>query len=220
MDIEKYSTDSLQAITDASFLVENDWKELAVMQEELQDTYEKQKLWRTETEMRVSVLNDVKHPTNASKYWQAVKEQAVFFEQLVMLSFDYRRNNIEIMKKERELQDTTDELDKMSLQVDLDECFYKKKNMQLSAKDRMRELKLWSKIKAELNDGSFDTQDVNSHQLESYNLAFQNELQIAIESGNASPAEARNILGRATTAKKELEKHKAIEYQKNKELQE
>ena len=40
--------------------------------------------------------------------------------------------------------------------------------MQLVARDRMREIKLWSQLKKEFDDGTFDTQDVNRHQLDSY----------------------------------------------------
>ena len=35
---------------------------------------------------------------------------------------------------------------------------------------RMREIKMWSKLKKEFNDGSFNDKDVNEHQLESYGL--------------------------------------------------
>ena len=44
--------------------------------------------------------------------------------------------------------------------------------MELAAKDRMRELKMWSKLKVEFNDGSFNDKDVNEHQLESYGLHY------------------------------------------------
>ena len=32
----------------------------------------------------------------------------------------------------------------------------------------MREIKMWSKLKSEFNDISFNDKDVNQHQLESY----------------------------------------------------
>jgi len=32
------------------------------------------KIFRTETEIRVGVLDDGRHPTKAAKYWQAVRE--------------------------------------------------------------------------------------------------------------------------------------------------
>ena len=71
------------------------------MKSELQDTWIKKQMFRTETEMRISVLNDLKHPTPAAKYWQAVREQNVMFEQMVFLSFDYRKNEVEIKKLEK-----------------------------------------------------------------------------------------------------------------------
>ena len=52
---------------------------------ECNDSIAKKQMWRTDTEARFSVLNDAKHPTNASKYWQAVKEQSVFAEQFTLL---------------------------------------------------------------------------------------------------------------------------------------
>jgi hypothetical protein len=41
----------------------------------------------------------------------------------------------------------------------------------------MREIKLWSTLKKEFDDGSFDTQDVNRHQLDSYALIMKNKAE-------------------------------------------
>ena len=49
-------------------LKEHDAQLIRELREELTDTWSKRQIFRTETEMRVSVLNDVKHPTPASKY--------------------------------------------------------------------------------------------------------------------------------------------------------
>ena len=73
------------------------------LQSELDDTWNKKQMFRTETEMRVSVLNDIKFPTSASKYWQAIREQAVMLENLVMLSFEYRRNDVKLRRKKEKL---------------------------------------------------------------------------------------------------------------------
>ena len=91
------------------------------MKTELQDSWVKKQMFRTETEMRISVLNDLKHPTPASKYWQAVREQNVFFEQMVFLSFDFRKNEIEIKKIERDIEKEKDDLEKELLLIKLDE---------------------------------------------------------------------------------------------------
>ena len=53
-----------------SVLGEEDSKAVAVLRDELVDNWRKKQIFRTETEMRISVLNDAKHPTDASKYWQ------------------------------------------------------------------------------------------------------------------------------------------------------
>jgi len=203
MDIQEYSKDALSIISESDFLTKEDFNALVTMKDELQDTFEKKQMWRTETEMRISVLNDLKHPTSASKYWQAVREQAVFFEQLVVLSFEYRRNLVEIKKLKRGIEALTDELDLELKQIDLEECLYKKKNMELAAKDRMRELKLWSKIKDELDDGTFDTKDVNKHQLISYGLQFTAEAGMITD--NTPFSEKRNVIGLYQTTQRETQ---------------
>ena len=65
--------------------------------------------------------------------------------------------------------------------------------MQLVAKDRMREIKLWSALKKEFDDGTFDTQDVNRHQLDSYHLIMKNKAE-TLTSGSSQP-EVFNVLG-------------------------
>ena len=61
----------------------NDVKEFKEMTSELRDTWTKKQVFRTETEMRISVLQDAKYPTKAAKYWQCVREQNVFLENLM-----------------------------------------------------------------------------------------------------------------------------------------
>ena len=41
----------------------------------MRDTWTKKQMFRTQTEMEFSVLNDAKYPTKAAKYWQCVREQ-------------------------------------------------------------------------------------------------------------------------------------------------
>ncbi len=47
--------------------------------------------------------------------------------------------------------------------------------MELVAKHRMREVATWSKLKKEFHDGSFDDEDVNTHQADSYMLRLQHQ---------------------------------------------
>jgi hypothetical protein len=187
----------------SEILDDDDFNKLVVLKEELKDTWTKKQIFRTETEMRISVLNDAKHPTKASKYWQCVREQNAFFETTMQLSFEYRKLEVEIKKVERKLIEETDNLEKELLQIELEEKLYAKANMQLIAKDRIRELDLWSKLKAELDDGSFDTKNVNTHQKESLKLTLENRARMITP--NASPAEVTNIMGPLRTAER-LEK--------------
>ena len=160
---------------------------------ELRDTWTKKQVFRTETEMRISVLQDAKYPTKASKYWQCVREQNVFLENLMTLSFDARRNEVKLKRLKQKLETEKDPIKQELLQIDIDEKTYSVANMQLVARDRMREIKLWSTLKKEFNDGSFDTKDVNRHQLDSYALIMKNKAE-TLTSGSSQP-EVFNVLG-------------------------
>ena len=67
-------TDDLKPIL--GVLKQEDAKAVIELKEELTDNWLKKQIFRTETEMRISVLNDGKHPTSASKYWQSVREMS------------------------------------------------------------------------------------------------------------------------------------------------
>jgi hypothetical protein len=175
----------------------NDVQEFKELTNELRDTWTKKQVFRTETEMRMSVLQDAKYPTKASKYWQCVREQNVFLENLMSLSFDARRNEVKLKRLQEKLLTEEDPLKKELLQIDIDEKTYSVANMQLVARDRMREIKLWSLLKKEFNDGSFDDKDVNTHQLDSYHLIMKNKAE-TLTSGSSQP-EVFNVLGQLQT---------------------
>ena len=180
-----------------NLLDSNDVSAFKGMVDELRDTWTKKQIFRTETEMRFSVLSDLKYPTNAAKYWQCVREQNVYLEQLMALSFDYRRNDAKIKWLEKKLQKETDEYKKECYEIDLDQKRYDKASMELTARDRMREIKLWSKLKKENDDGTFDKDNVNTHQLESYHKIMLNKKD-TITAGSSQP-EVFNVLGQLQT---------------------
>ena len=180
-----------------NLLETEDLKSFKSMVEELRDTWTKKQIFRTETEMKVAVLDDGRYPTRASKYWQCVREQNVFLENLMSLSFDYRRNEAKIKQLEKKLETETDEYKKELYQIDLDEKIYGKANMELVARDRLREIKLWSKFKAEYDDGSFDTKNVNTHQFESLTQIMEHKKN-SITPGS-SQAEVFNVLSQVDT---------------------
>ena len=193
----------------------NDVKEFKEMTSELRDTWTKKQVFRTETEMRMSVLQDAKYPTKASKYWQCVREQNVFLENLMSLSFDARRNEVKIKRLQEKLLTEEDPLKKELLQIDIDEKTYSVANMQLIARDRMREIKLWSTLKKEFNDGSFDDKDVNRHQLESYHQIMKNKAE-TLTQGSSQP-EVFNVLGQLQTIER-VKKSGEMIYNKKEQL--
>ena len=173
-----------------------DAKEVIRLKEELADNWNKKQIFRTETEMRVSVLNDAKHPTPASKYWQSVREMSAHFDAMMNLSFDMRKADVERLKLERKMKEAelkNDMLEIMEVQIDLDQNLYNKACMEQVAHDRVREIQTWSKIKAELNDGTFDDREVNTHQAVSLGLRLENRVRSLNE--NSDPSEVMNAVG-------------------------
>jgi len=193
----------------------SDVKEFRELTGELRDTWTKKQVFRTETEMRMSVLQDAKYPTKASKYWQCVREQNVFLENLMSLSFDARRNEVKLKKLKQKLETEKDPIKLELIQIDIDEKTYSVANMQLVARDRMREIKLWSSLKKEFDDGSFDTKDVNRHQLDSYHLIMKNKAE-TLTSGSSQP-EVFNVLGQLQTIER-VKKSGEMIYNKKEKL--
>ena len=194
-------TDDLKPVLE--MLTPDDAGAVVELREELGDNWRKKQIFRTETEMRISVLNDAKHPTNASKYWQSVREQGAMFDALMGLTFDLRRSKLARRKLEQEQKEAIakgDEFTAEELQIDLDENLFGRANMEKTARDRVRELKLWSQIKKELDDGSFDTQYVNTHQAESYTHNLANRVKSL--NSNSQPAEIINAAGPLETVKR------------------
>ena len=192
-----------------------DVKEFKALTGELRDTWTKKQVFRTETEMRMSVLQDAKYPTKASKYWQCVREQNVFLENLMTLSFDARRNEVKLKRLKQKLEKEEDPIKQELLQVDIDEKTYAVANMQLVARDRMREIKLWSTLKKEFDDGSFDTKDVNRHQLDSYAIIMKNKAE-TLTQGSSQP-EVFNVLGQLQTIER-VKKSGEMIYNKKEQL--
>ena len=163
------------------------------MVDELRDTWTKKQMFRTETEARFSVLQDNRYPTKAAKYWQCVREQSSYLDNLMALSFDYRRNDAKITWLEKKIDKEQDDYKLTKYQIDLDECKFGKASMEKVAKHRLREIKMWSMLKGEFNDGSFNDKDVNVHQLESYGLQYHEKAKALND--NSSEAEIFNVMG-------------------------
>jgi hypothetical protein len=196
MSKELQITEDLREIVNV--LNEEDANTILSLKDELVDNWHKKQIFRTETEMRVSVLNDAKHPTNASKYWQSVREMSAHFDALMNLSFDLRKNTVEKLRYDRQMEEYTEDpnanrFDIMELEIDIDRNLYDRSCMLQVAKDRVRELSLWSTIKKELDDNSFDAENVNTHQAESLHRYFENRVKSLNDS--SAPGEIINAMG-------------------------
>ena len=176
-----------------NLLEQQDLTDFKGMVDELRDTWTKKQMFRTETEARFSVLQDNRYPTKAAKYWQCVREQSSYLDNLMTLSFDYRRNEAKIKWLEGKIETEKDEYKATKYQIDIDECRFAKASMEKVAKHRMREIKMWSGLKKEFNDGSFNDKDVNQHQLESYGMQYHEKAKTL--NANSSESEIFNVMG-------------------------
>ena len=182
---------AIEKINEFHLLNKDDLSSLMNMNQELQRTFQVNQIWRSETEMRYSVLNDVKFPTPSSKYWQSVREQSVFYQELINLAFQYEKE----LGKQELLLIELDEIDKTTKKGKalrrIKNCDIKQKefelyNMTLHAKDRLRELKLWEKIKKEQlqKDPTINIDDFSAHHIEMYENRWKTEMQMAQMTNN------------------------------------
>jgi len=197
-------------------LDEQDVKQFKTLIPELKDTWKKKQMFRTETEMRFSVLSDNRFGTKAAKYWQSVREQNTHFENLMRLSFDARKNAVEIKKLQKKIKNEKDPLERDLLEIEMEQKIYDQASMELVAKHRMREVASWAKLKKEFNDGSFDDQDVNTHQAESYTHRLE-QMRKTITPGTTQP-EVFNVLGQLETLKRVRQSGELLPQTKKKKI--
>ena len=191
---------------------------LKELKKELEATHNKVQIYRTETEMRYSVLNDASFPTKASKYWQCVREQDVFYTNLREESYAYRKLLVEIQKIERAIKNEQDDLEIELLEIGLEQKLWEKEERERLGKDRVREIEHWSRLKKELDDGSFDTKNVNVHQKESLKRQLQERAKNLTP--GSSQGESLNVLGPLKTIdpefRNQLEAQERIALEANK----
>jgi len=194
---------TLALISESGLLAKDDSQQLLALAGDMEHAFMTAQRFRTNTEMRVSVLNDMKHPTPDAKYWQAVREQDVFVTELINLSYEYRKTLIEIRRLSRDLENEEDDIEQDSLRLEIERQGWILTMMSRTAHHRVREITMWSGIKQELAPQlKFGTEDVNRHQLEAMNIRWNNAAQLVNES--TPPADARNIIGLAQAAKKAM----------------
>jgi hypothetical protein len=200
-DLAKYSDQSFNIINNSSILEPKDFEQLAALKDELQETFLRTQIFRTRTEMEVSVLDDIHFPTPDSKYWQAQREQNVMFSELVRMSYEYRKNLVEIKKLQREYDEEEDDLEKELKKIEIERKQFESREMERMAKDRIREVQQWHEIKEKLVPKMVNsTLNVNNHQLVSYTQEWLREALLmppTIQQG-----EMVNLVGKLNSALK------------------
>jgi hypothetical protein len=190
---ERYAESALDIINQSSILTEKDLSVITELKEELAETFLRSQIWRTRTEMEVSVLNDMNFPTPDAKYWQCQREQNVHFQELVMLSYEYRKNLVEIRKLEKKMAAESDLDDKELLEIDIERKKFISRTHERFAQDRIREIKEWHEIKEGLIPNlEHGMVDCGEHQLVSYTRRW---IMQYLNMGNAgSPGERQNLV--------------------------
>lgn len=194
---DEYIHTGLDKITSAGLLSDSNLKQMADISKELAEAWHTDKIWRTETEMRYSVLEDVKFPTRGMKYLQARTEQNVHFTNLMYLSCDYDEEQGMLIVAESELETLegrkeTKRTEGLILQkkAAINRHRFRLMEMDKQGHHRVREVATWEKIKKELDDGSFDTTDYDGIQAEGLPIRWANQIQAKSEAPNA-----HNIVG-------------------------
>jgi len=192
-DIDKINTDLVKP---------EDLMSLRELYPSIRHDFQAKTIFRTETEARVSVLNEINFPTPHAKYWQCVREQQVHFEQLVYLSFDFRKSNVELKQLQVKIKEEADPLKRELLQIEIDRKQYDIIICKKVAEERVREIKQWDKIKGELvSTGEVDTERVDAEgvgQLVSHTKRFVK--RYLSMGNNVPPADRINLQGCAFTA--------------------
>jgi hypothetical protein len=201
----------MKSIKDSELLTNDLLVKLNDMIPELRHDFDTQTIWRTETEIRCSVLNGKDFPDNASKYHQAKLEQTVFFDQLLQLAFQFRKKQQELDIKEAEIEELEDLKNiegikpyrdkKIQAQINIkkiekQEIVYGLNNMKKQGEERMRELIVWSKVKGELDDGSFDIDNKDTNELVSLTKRYIQEAYSVVNmtGGSQDTAGYNNII--------------------------
>lgn len=213
--MKKYSEKSIGKIESLGIIPKEDIITLKNMSKELQRVFSVRQVFRTETEMKYSVLDDVKFPTIASKYWQSIREQHVMFQNLINMCFDYddAKSDLELLNieyDEQEKETPKGKIKAKKIETNIKRIEFRMADMVVLLNDYIREIKLWEDIKNELLklDKHFDINDVNKNQFEALQAKWEKELEIAQRFNQESLG--KNALTGLTTMKNSILNQKEL----------
>jgi len=220
-----FNKDALDVIANTPLFNKEEKTELMNVTENMERAFKDSQMFRTDTEMRISVLNDIKFPTPASKYYQALREMNVHQCELVGLLYDYEQKKEDMkiiqaekmefenylavndVKSSKPLKDY--EIMKLKAQINKKDIELRKETFNLKtlkrvADGRKEEIKNWNKILNELrpvlDEHNIPTDNVDAHQKVSYCIRFIRQAVNAIGSNaQMSGAEMNNLMGQLST---------------------
>ena len=91
-----------------------------------------------------------------------------------------RRNLLALKKAQKQLAEATVEFEIEEAQINIDECMFRSASAEQVANGHVREIIMWEQLKNGINDGSFDTTNVNTHQAESMKHQSENRAKSVI----------------------------------------
>lgn len=219
-----FNKDALDVIETTPLFNKKEKMELMSVTANMERAFHDSQMFRTDTEMRISVLNDIKFPTPASKYYQALREMNVHQCELIGLLYDYeqKKEDMKIIQAEKmELEDTLAkdititpplknyEILKIEAQINKKDIELRKETFNLKtlkrvADGRKEEIKNWNIILNELrpilDENNIPTNNVDAHQKVSYCIRFIRQAVNAIGSNaQMSGAEINNLMGQLST---------------------
>lgn len=157
---------------------------------EIQRSQESQVKWRTRFIMENGILNDLKFPSSSGKFFQCVREQLVFYEELIRTGIEYSK--LDIQKQITELKisqlgkSKMDKLQKQLLEVDLIEKSVIMLNLKRDAKERVREIRNWQQIKDKIikENPNLDINNQENSERETWLARWNSELKVPKELAN------------------------------------
>jgi len=196
----EYTEAGLQKIEEVSLLSGDNLKKIKDIAPALVESWQKERIWRTEVEMSFSVLNDTKFPTLGLKYQQARREQEVHFRNLMYLATEYEEKqgelielegDIEVLEQNTELNEKVKKGKLIQLGAKVKRCEWQLTEMQKAGHHRVREVTTWEKLKKQMEEENAslpnpeNLDDYDTVQANGYGIRWQKELENELKSPNA-----------------------------------
>ena len=204
-----YDEHALKIMKKTNLLSKQNTKKLLNLQSELSNCFNKRLTCRPKYIMEVAVLKDMKFPTPDAKYWQALLERDVQFQNLVMLSFDYREKLADILIKEARISTLLKQntpisnatAEKLKIQSERDTTLAGM--MKKEASERVREILAWTDIMEKVKpDMKYSKDNPEEHMPESFLLQFAYKKQTIEKYGASDMDGMLNIMSLGETAAK------------------